>query len=99
MGCTTADLRERSVINVCNGQNLGRVIELELDVSCGKIVSLIVCGDGLSSLIPGRGQNIISWDRIVKIGKDAILVEVPPELTSKDACADGCRRDKRWWHF
>lgn len=99
MACTTAELREKTVINICNGQNLGRVMELELDVSCGRITALIICADGLSSLLPGRGQTIVPWERISKIGKDTILVELPSELASRDTRADGCKSERRWWHL
>ena len=111
MGCTTLDLREKSVINVCNGQKLGCVAELEIDTDCGKVTALIVSPESFVSLIFSKNQIRVPWDKIQKIGKDAILVDLP--MISQKKCDDcendmKCKKDEedcekgckgKWWRF
>ena len=92
MGCTTCDLREKDVINVCNGQKLGCVFELEIDTDCGKVTALIVGGESLSCLLFGRNRIRVPWDKIQRIGKDTILVDMP--LLSQNKC-DECESDMK----
>lgn len=75
MGCTTGDLREKDVVNICNGQRLGCVCELELDTDCGRITALIVSGDSFVASVLGKGRVRVPWDNIKRIGRDTILVE------------------------
>lgn len=77
MGCTTCDLREKDVVNICTGQRLGCVCELELDTECGRVVSLIVSGTSFASSVLGKGRVCIPWDKIRRIGRDTILVDMP----------------------
>lgn len=92
MGCTTLDLREKDVINVCNGQKLGCVSELEIDIDCGKVTALIVTGESLVSVIFGKNRIRVPWDKIQRIGKDTILVDMP--LIGENKC-DGCESDMK----
>lgn len=106
MGCSTADLREKDVINICSGQNLGKVIELELDLECGKVCALVVSREGLASLLFCRNHLRVPWEKIVKIGKDTIIVDLPFEkgenkcaceadFSPKDPCGkDKCRKNR-----
>lgn len=73
----TACLREKDVINLCDGARLGNVNDVEFDVCDGRICSLIVGRDtGLFSF--GRDSvYVIPWQRIDCIGEDAVLVRVP----------------------
>lgn len=100
MACTTVDLREKAVINICDGQDLGRVNELEIDVSCGKVTALIVNPEGFVSLFSCRNQVTVPWENIVKIGKDSIIVELK-QNTSDCQCEtvdkNGCGKVKKWW--
>ncbi len=73
---STADLREKDVINICDGARLGCPSDFEIDVSCGKIVALVVaCDDSLFGF-GKRDEMIIPWDKIKCIGEDAILVSL-----------------------
>jgi len=73
-----SDIRRREVVNVHDGKRLGFISDMELDVSEGCINAIIVPGPGkFFGLIGGDRDYVIPWDRIVKIGSDVILVEVP----------------------
>ncbi|MCQ2456893.1 MAG: YlmC/YmxH family sporulation protein [Clostridia bacterium] len=82
MFCTTEELRDKDVINVCSGRNLGKVAELELDTESGCVSALIVCPDSLSSLFSSRNHVRVPWNEIKCIGRDTVLVEIPVSLES-----------------
>ncbi len=73
-----SDLRTREVINVLDGKKLGSIIDIELDIERGRVVALVLPGQGKGwSVFSKREEIIVYWDKIVRIGKDVILVEVP----------------------
>lgn len=85
-----SDLRDREIINVLDGKRLGPIKDIVLDLENGKIRAIV-----LAALTGGRilgifGRNddlVIPWDKIVRIGVDVVLVEVPGqhvELPRKD---------------
>lgn len=77
MQCRIADLRCKEVINVCDGFRLGFVDDVLLDVSCGKILALVVPGPCKYLGIFGRTEDyVIYWENVVKIGNDIVLAEV-----------------------
>ena len=74
----TRDLRELEVINLCGGENLGYPCELEIDVDCGKVISLVVISSSRGfSIFCEREEYVIPWCKIECIGEDAILVNIP----------------------
>lgn len=81
MACNTNSLSSKIVISVCDGRKLGHICNYELDLTCGTVTAVFVPGDtGLFSF--GKGSEIrIPWDKIKKIGEDAILAEVPPRIS------------------
>jgi len=72
---TIADLQKKEVIDIKDGTRFGFVYDVELDITNGRIVSLIVPGNNKMLGLFGKAQDyIISWDKIEKIGEDIILV-------------------------
>lgn len=73
-----SDLKQKDVINICDGRKLGRPIDLILnDSAC--IDALVVPGGngGLLGLFrPDREGCVIPWRKVRQIGDDVILVEV-----------------------
>ena len=70
------DMRQKEVINICDGARLGFVADVEIDEECGKIIKIIVPGQGKLFGIFGRDQEFrIPWERIKKMGDDVILVD------------------------
>lgn len=71
------DLRQMEVVNVTNGCRLGHVCDFEFDCSCGRIISIIVPAPcKFFGLVREHEDLIIPWERICKIGKDVILVDI-----------------------
>jgi YlmC/YmxH family sporulation protein len=72
-----SELRNREVINIADGRKLGTVCDLDIDLEHGRIAAIVVPGGGkLYSLFGGGRDYVISWENIVKIGVDTILVEI-----------------------
>lgn len=68
-------LRQKEVINVCDGKSLGFICDLLLDC-CGCIEAIVVPGcSGVFNFFKNN-EYVIPWKCIDKIGDDVILVTV-----------------------
>jgi YlmC/YmxH family sporulation protein len=73
----TSEFRAREVVNIVDGKRLGVIADVDVDLASGKIVALVVPGEGRFFGLFGRDEEyVIPWNRIRKIGADVILVEV-----------------------
>jgi len=71
------ELRQMEVVNISNGCRLGYVCDLEIDYNSGRILSIIVpAPTKFFGLMKEDADIIIPWEKICKIGKDVILVEI-----------------------
>lgn len=83
MSCCINELRNKDVINICDGRRLGCVVDVEIDICCGRLVSIIVPGD--NRLFSFKNCEIsIPWERIERIGDDTILVNLPVREGNND---------------
>ena len=77
MVCTLEELRSKDVINVVDGENLGRVDDLEVDAETAAVTALILYGrTRLLGLFGPRDNCVIGFRQIRLIGRDVILVEL-----------------------
>lgn len=73
-----SDLRSRDVVNILDGKKLGNIIDIDLDLENGRVLSLIMPGRTRGFSFFSRREEInVPWNKIVRIGRDVILVEVP----------------------
>ncbi|MGN1473531.1 MAG: YlmC/YmxH family sporulation protein [Eubacteriales bacterium] len=98
--CTLMELREKEVINVCDGRRLGCVEDLEFDPESGRILALLIPEPkGLFSF--GNCPMIsVGWQKIQRIGADIILVDIGPE---EPPCCEAVPNQQRppkkgWFH-
>lgn len=76
-----SDLKQKEVINICDGRRLGRPIDLIMNESAC-VEALVVPGGGgglLGLFRPEREGCLIPWRRVRQIGDDVILVELDPD--------------------
>lgn len=73
---STCELREKEVINVCDGTRLGCPCDFEFNVYEGAITALIVPRPSGFLGLSRANDLVIPWDRIERIGTDAILVRM-----------------------
>ncbi len=68
------NIREKEVINSCDGRRLGYVSDIEFDICDGRITAIVLPSKG--GFLGCGGENIvIPWEKIQKIGEDIILVD------------------------
>lgn len=80
MGCRVTDLRCKEVINVSDGQRLGFVSDVEIEIPEGRVCALIVPGPCRFFGLFGRKDDfVIPWRCIRRMGEDIILVEIEPD--------------------
>jgi YlmC/YmxH family sporulation protein len=73
-----SDLRMREIVNVQDGRRLGLIKDIDLDLENGRIGAIILAGSSRMMGFFGRDEEIVvPWEKIVKVGVDVILVEVP----------------------
>lgn len=74
------ELREKEVINICDGKRLGCIVDLELDSCTGKIEAVIIPGPGkIWGFLGTECEYVIPFACIRKIGPDIVLVEIREE--------------------
>ena len=79
------ELSCKEVINVCDGTRYGYVNDVEVDCSCGKIVSIIIHAQGKFFASFSKNDDvIIPWEAIKRIGDDIILVDYALEVACKN---------------
>ena len=81
--CRIVELRNKEVINVCDGARLGFVYDLEIDACKGCVCSIVVPGPCRFLGLFGREEDyVIPWEKVKQVGDEIILVEYesrPPQ--------------------
>jgi YlmC/YmxH family sporulation protein len=73
-----SELRSRDVINILDGKKLGNITDIDLDIEHGRVLGLVLPGHSRRfSFFSRREELSVPWNKIVRIGRDVILVEVP----------------------
>ncbi len=71
-----AELKDRQVVNVLDGNVLGFVGDVELDTTNGKLSALVIFGKPKAMGFLGREDDIIiPWEDIDVIGSETVLVK------------------------
>lgn len=99
MSCSLNELRDKEVVNVCDGRRLGYVCDLEIDLACGKICAVLVPGD---SRFFGLGKGCdcrIPWECIERIGDDIILVSLKMPSCDREGEKEDCPHAKKRKHL
>ena len=92
MKTTTLELREKEVINLCDGARLGYPSDFEFDMSDGRILALIIPGErGFFGACKNR-DIVIPWCKIECIGEDTILIKLSASDIS--GYARSCKKNK-----
>ncbi|MEJ8554974.1 YlmC/YmxH family sporulation protein [Tepidibacter sp. Z1-5] len=80
-----SDMMEKEVVNINNGKKLGFISDIEFDMGEGRIKSLIIVNEGSKNYLLSRGEACaVSWNNIIKIGHDMILVKIDQQVDFND---------------
>ncbi len=90
MVMTMCEIREKDVVNVCDGKKLGYICDFELDTDCGRITHIYV-SDRLFQ-VGVKGSIKLKWDSIRCIGEDTILVDAGRICSCDDRKCDRKRK-------
>ena len=83
MELSFCDLRTKEVINVSDGRRLGNVIDMIFETNTACVTGIVVpASRNFFNLFRNNSDIFIPYRRIVKIGKDVVLVEIN--------CSVGC---------
>ena len=75
--CSFLELRCKEVVNVVDGKRLGHITDVVFDLQTAKITGLVVPGNKSFWNVFKSGMELfIPLSQIVKVGEDAILVEL-----------------------
>ena len=71
------ELREKEVVNVCDGERLGNVCDIDFEERTGRICTLVIPGPCKIFGIIGRdSEYLIPYECVKRIGADVVLVEI-----------------------
>ena len=80
MAINFTDLQCKEVICLRNGQRLGFVSDIRIEVPRGEVCALVVPGPCRHLGLLGRREDfVIPWRCIRRIGPDIVLVDTQPE--------------------
>lgn len=86
---TLTGLTEKQVVNLCDGKILGYIVDFMVDICNGRLTAIVLPGEGGIFGFKKCTDIIIPWEKICKIGRDTIIVDIgaiPQEC---------CRQEKR----
>lgn len=88
---TFRELSKKEVVQVDEGECLGRIDDLVIDDKSARVEKLLMLGRPKLFGLLGRGESlVIDWGEIQKIGANAILVNTPlPEENAQEAKKPG----------
>lgn len=71
---STADLRKKEIINLCNGARLGYACDFEFDRCSCQITGLVLERGGGFLGLGNTDRAVIPWCKVNCIGEDTVLV-------------------------
>ncbi|KGX88528.1 YlmC/YmxH family sporulation protein [Pontibacillus litoralis] len=76
---TISQLEVKEVISVENGQKLGQLTDLEINVDQGRITAIVLGNKGkMMGMMSKNEELVVPWSDILTIGEDVILVKKSP---------------------
>ncbi|MBQ7098504.1 MAG: YlmC/YmxH family sporulation protein [Oscillospiraceae bacterium] len=79
MGMRVTDLSCKEVVCIADGARLGYVTDVEVEVPCGQVKSIVVPGKCRWFGLFGHTEDyVIPWEAIRRVGDDILLVECRP---------------------
>ena len=88
-------LSEKQVVNLCDGRMLGHIIDFKLNICSGNLSAIILPGETGFFGFKKCTDIIIPWEKICRIGEDAIIVDIGvlPACTDEN---DFKKKKKKW---
>ena len=69
------ELIDKDIINIKNGENIGRFTDIEIDTKKGRVTALYIEDNNKFLSFFNKSKSVlIKWEEIVKVGLDVIVV-------------------------
>ena len=82
---TFSELKQKDVVNICDGRRLGKPMDLVLNETACVDALVVPLSGGFFNLLKQEKEGcLVPWNRVLRIGSDVILVEVH-ELKENEA--------------
>ncbi|MFO7819227.1 MAG: YlmC/YmxH family sporulation protein [Halanaerobacter sp.] len=76
----TSELSAKDVVNISNGQRLGEIVDVDIDLTEGAIKGIMIPQhNSVFNFLSKEEKVYIAWDDIHKIGEDVVLVKLMNE--------------------
>ena len=75
MLCNMEELCRKEVINICNGNRIGYIRDVNIETETAQICSLIVEPVGFVLFKKKHSNHCIPWNAVRIIGKETVLVQ------------------------
>lgn len=96
MSAKISDLQERQIVNIADGKCLGNIKDIELNLTRGVIQALVLPGQGgLKGILQNQGELRIPWQKVVRIGVDVVLIDMPELMEEEMSIPLKMRRRKK----
>lgn len=82
MFCSVEEICNKDVINIENGNRVGYVLDVEIDICSGRVCSLIVVKNEKAVSLRRPESIKICWSDIAVMGSETILVKNVPQIQS-----------------
>lgn len=91
--CSFLELSGKDVINLCSGEKLGRICDMEINIHDCTVVSIVLPGQGNLLGFGKSTECVIPWKKVECVGEDTILVRL--EAEEQSCCCIPKRKLKR----
>ncbi|MGN1200766.1 MAG: YlmC/YmxH family sporulation protein [Candidatus Caccovivens sp.] len=77
MDTSFLELRCKEVVNIVDGRRLGHIVDVVFNLESGCVLGVVVPGEkSFWQCFKGGAELFIALSQIVKVGEDAVLVEL-----------------------
>ena len=72
-----SELEKKDIINIKDGKLIGRIVDVEFDISNGYLIKFIIESPNIIKNLFSNGEIVsIKFNQIKKLGEDVILIDI-----------------------
>lgn len=96
MDTSFLELRCKEVVNIVDGRKLGHIVDVVFNLENGCVVGVVVPGEkSFWNVFKSGAELFIPLGQIVKIGEDAVLVELCGNCSNNSYVLSNNKKDKK----
>lgn len=71
-----SSMQKKDIINIKDGKLIGRIVDVEVDMTSGYLVKFIIEGPSILRNLFNTSDLTIKFNQIKKLGEDVILIDI-----------------------